>query len=237
MATLDQKAYAQLAALIAENGLSAVIGGISNWTLGNPNKHKSTTTTVGKKLNVNSKKGLLEQLNADHPDWDLGKGKGLSIASLKKALETNTKPVAKKRSNPYFTFLAIVREELSGQDMSPKQVIRIGSRRWQILKKYSGDNSLSTKDIIQDPELLAKVAENYASIEEDLEGMNTAPKKEKKTKKTKKTKTEKKEPEETTSIEDTEDSHEEDEAPEMSSITNSSVASMFDMSDSEEEDE
>ena len=220
MATLDQKAYAQLATLIAENGLSAVLGGISNWTLGNPNKHKTTETTRKKKKTCKSKKGLLEQLNADHPDWELGKGKGLSIASLKKALESGEKPVAKKRSNPYFTFLAIVREELSEQNMTPKQIIRIGSRRWQILKKYSEDNSESTKDIIENPTLLAKVAKNYASIDEDLEGLDITPKKKQQTKKTKDTKKAKKKmPEETTNT------------------TNDPVASMFDMSDSEEEDD
>lgn len=215
MATLDQKAYAQLEALIAENGLSAVLGGISNWTLGNPDKLK-TTETPKRKHACNSKKGLLEQLNATHPDWELGKGKGLSIASLKNALKSGEKPVAKKRSNPYFTFLAIVREELSERNMTPKQIIRIGSRRWQILKKYAGDNSLKTKDIIENPQLLAEVAKNYSSIDEDLEGLDITPKKTK-AKKTKKAK--KKTPEETTNT------------------TNDSVASMFDMSDSEEEEE
>ena len=69
--------------------------------------------------------------------------------------------------------------------MTPKQIIRIGSRRWQILKKYAGDNSLKTKDIIENPQLLAKIAKNYASIDEDLEGLDITPKKTK-AKKTKK---------------------------------------------------
>lgn len=238
MATLDQKAYAQLEALIAENGLSAVIGGISNWTMGNPNKLKSTPTAGKKKKTSNSKKGLLDQLNAEHPDWELGKGKGLSIASLKKALENGEKPVVKKRSNPYFTFLAIVRKELSEQNMAPKQIIRIGSRRWQILKKFSEDNTHSTKDIIGDPELLAKVAENYASIEKDLEGLDITPKKENKIKKTKKTKKAKnKTPEETVSNEDAEDLQEEGDTGSSTIPINDPVANMFDMSDSDDEDD
>lgn len=225
MATLDQKAYAQLATLIAENGLSAVLGGISNWTLGNPNKHKTTETTSKKKKTCKSKKGLLEQLNADHPDWELGKGKGLSIASLKNALESGEKPVAKKRSNPYFTFLAIVREELSEQNMTPKQIIRIGSRRWQILKKFAGDNHKSVNNIIENPTLLSKVAKNYASIDEDLEGLDITPKK---TKAKKNTKEKKKTPEEPNNDKGEESS---------TNIINDSVASMFDMSDSEDEED
>ena len=38
MASLNAKAYAQLSALIEENGLSSILGGISNLTSGNKGK-------------------------------------------------------------------------------------------------------------------------------------------------------------------------------------------------------
>jgi hypothetical protein len=118
-----------------------------------------------------------------------------------------------------------VREELSEQNMTPKQIIRIGSRRWQILKKFAGDNHKSVNNIIENPTLLSKVAKNYASIDEDLEGLDITPKK---TKTKKNTKEKKKTPEEPNNDKGEESS---------TNIINDSVASMFDMSDSEDEED
>ena len=111
MAALNQKAYAQLSALIEENGISAILGGISSITSGNPGKFTETgkpAKTGKKKVSPNSKKGLLELIGEKYPEWKLGKGKGISIASLKEALESGEKPEPKKRVTAYFTFLTIV---------------------------------------------------------------------------------------------------------------------------------
>ena len=110
------------------------------------------------KISNNSKKGLLKQLNEKHPEWKLGKGRGISIAALKEALKSDKQPVAKKRTNPYFTFLAITREELSSQQLTQKQIIRVGSRRWQIVKYFAATEGHNEKDIVESPKLLKEVA-------------------------------------------------------------------------------
>ena len=223
MATLNQKVYAQLAALIEENGISAILGGISSITSGNPGTFAETgkPAKTGKKASSNSKKGLLELLQGKFPDWNLGKGKGISIASLKEALESGEKPEPKKRVNPYFTFLALVRKELSEKDLSQKQIIRIGSRRWQILKTFASENNHSPKDVVQSEELIAAVAKLYASIEEDLEGMVAAAPKAKKAKKAKKVKP----------------TNHDDAAEASPSTEELPVSDMFDMSDSDDDDD
>jgi hypothetical protein len=227
MAALNQKVYAQLAALIEENGISAILGGISSITSGNPGTFAETgkpAKTGKKKASPNSKKGLLELLQGKFPDWNLGKGKGISIASLKEALESGEKPEPKKRVNPYFTFLALVRKELSEKDLSQKQIIRIGSRRWQILKTFASENNHAPNDVVQSEELIAEVAKLYASIEEDLEGMVAAAPKAKKAKKVKKVK----------KVEPTEH---DDVAEASPSTEDLPVSGMFDMSDSDDDDD
>ena len=240
MAALNQKVYAQLAALIEENGISAILGGISSITSGNPGKFAETgkpAKTGKKKASPNSKKGLLELVGEKYPDWKLGKGKGISIASLKEALESGEKPEPKKRVTAYFTFLAIVRKELSEEDhLTQKQIIRIGSRRWQILKTFASENDHTPKDVVQSEELLAQVAGLYASIQEDLEGMVVSTPKAKAPKKTKKVKKTKKAEDATTAekvADPTEDS-ENDEANDPESEDR--VSDMFDMSDSDDDD-
>ena len=233
MAALNQKVYAQLAALIEENGISAILGGISSITSGNPGTFAETgksAKTGKKKASPNSKKGLLELIQGKFPDWNLGKGKGISIASLKEALESGDKPEPKKRVNPYFTFLALVRKELSEKDLSQKQIIRIGSRRWQILKTFASENNHSPKDVVQSEELIAEVAKLYASIEEDLEGMVAAAPKAKKAKKVKSTKKAKK----TKKVEPTEHDVVAEASPSTEELP---VSDMFDMSDSDDDDE
>lgn len=250
MAALNQKVYAQLAALIEENGISAILGGISSITSGNPGKFAETgkpAKTGKKKASPNSKKGLLELVGEKYPDWKLGKGKGISIASLKEALESGEKPEPKKRVTAYFTFLAIVRKELSEEDhLTQKQIIRIGSRRWQILKTFASENGHTPKDVIQSEELLAQVAGHYATIQEDLEGLVVSTPKAKATKKTTKaTKAKKtnkakkvKKVEEATTAEKVADPTEDSENDEESSHAGEDrVSDMFDMSDSDNEDE
>ena len=230
MAALNQKVYAQLTALIEENGISAILGGISSITSGNPGTFAETgkpAKTGKKKASPNSKKGLLELVQEKFPDWNLGKGKGISIASLKEAVESGEKPEPKKRVNPYFTFLALVRKELAGEELSQKQIIRIGSRRWQILKTFASENNHSPKDIVESEELIAAVAKLYASIEEDLEGMVAAAPKAKKAKKVKKAKKAKK----------AKPTNHDDAAEASPSTEELPVSDMFDMSDSDDDDD
>ena len=131
-----------------------------------------------KTTSAKSKKKLLDLLNEKHPDWELGKGKGFSISALKNALETGEKPEPKKRKNPYFDFLAIVRKEVADLDLSPKQIVSLGASRWKVLKLFSAENGHTTKDIVNDPELLKQVAANYAPIEEDSKVRKYAKRKE-----------------------------------------------------------
>ena len=188
MSGLNAKAYAQLTTLIEQNGLSSILGGISNWTSANPGKCIAEERRMPKKTtSTKSKKGLLDLLNEKHPDWELGKGKGLSISALKNALETGEKPEPKKHKNPYFDFVAIVRKEVADLDLSPKQIVSLGAARWKVLKLFAAENGHTTKEIVKDPELLKQVAANYAPIEEDLKGMKNT-QKEKKTKKPKQAK-------------------------------------------------
>ena len=101
MASLSAKAYAQLSALIEENGLSSILGGISNLTSGNKGKttkfRNNNEARVTKKTSAkDKKKQLLEQLKEEHPDWKLGCGKGLSLSVLKDAVKSGVKPTPKK---------------------------------------------------------------------------------------------------------------------------------------------
>ena len=199
MASLSAKAYAQLSALIEENGLSSILGGISNLTSGKKGKttkfRNNNEARVTKKTSAkDKKKQLLEQLKEEHPDWKLGCGKGLSLSVLKDAVKSGVKPTPKKRYNPYFDFLAIVRKELETQ-LSPRQIIRIGSCRWQVLKQFAAENGHSNKDIVKSEELLTEVSKNFATIEEDLKDM---PEKKSKAKKKTEEKTEEKTKEKTT---------------------------------------
>lgn len=225
MAGLNAQAYAQLTTLLEENGLSSILGGISNWTSANPGKSIADERRMPKKTtSAKSKKKLLDLLNEKHPDWELGKGKGFSISVLKNALETGEKPEPKKRENPYFDFLAIVRKEVADLNLPPKQVVSLGGARWAVLKQFANENGHTTKEIVKDPELLKQVAANYASIEEDLKAVKNA-KKEKKPKKTKKVK-------KTDDVKKTanEDTQEDD-------IADQPVAGLFCMSDEESDDE
>jgi len=160
--------------LIEENGLQSVLGWIGIWVSKNTVKHTTGEQRGAKKTtSAKSKKGLLNLLNEKHPDWELGKGKGLSISALKHALETGEKPEPKKRENPYFDFLAIVRKEVAGIELefSPKQVVSLGGIRWTVLKLFAAQNGHTNKEIVKDPELLKQVAANYAPIEEDLKAI------------------------------------------------------------------
>lgn len=225
MAGLNAQAYTQLTTLLEENGLSSILGGISNWTSANPEKRiTGEQRGVKKTTSAKSKKGLLNLLNEKHPDWELGNGKGLSISALKNALETGEKPKPKKRENPYFDFLAIVRKEVAELELSPKQVVSLGGIRWTVLKEFAAENGHTNKEVVKDPELLKKVAANYASIEEDLKVVKIA-KKEKKEKKVEKAKKAKKV-----------DKTKNDETPE-DDVNDDPVAGMFCMSDEDSDDE
>ena len=225
MTSVTQKQFANI---INQEGLATVLKWISDWSSDNPEKMSTggfatKTKKSRKKKTPKTKKALLELLNETHPEWKLGKGKGLSIAALKNALETDEKPEPKKRTNPYFTFLAIVRDELSDRELTSKQIIRIGSRRWTILKAYASENDYTEKDIIEDRERLAEVAKKFSSIEEDLEGMPEP--KAKKPKQEKKKKVVKKSKDKVGNADESED------------ISNTHVAGMFDMSDSDDDDD
>ena len=192
MAGLNAKAYAQLTALIEENGLSSILGGISNWTSANPVKRTTEERRVSKKpVSTKTKKAnLLNQLKEEHPDWELGTGKGLSLAALKNAVETGKKPIPKKR--PYFVFQDIVRRDLGEHEFSPTQVMKIIGSRWAALKLFTATNSHTIVEILNDQELLEQVAKNYTDIEEILKDSTKKPKKADNVKKTKKVKKAKK---------------------------------------------
>ena len=231
MAGLNAQAYTQLATLLKENGLSSILGGISNWTSANPEKRITGEQRGAKKTtSAKSKKGLLNLLNEKHPDWELGNGKGLSISALKNALKTGEKPKPKKRENPYFDFLAIVRKEVAELELSPKQVVSLGSIRWTVLKEFAAENGHTNKEVVKDPELLKKVAANYASIEEDLKVVKIA-KKEKKVEKAKKVEKVKK-----VKKEKKVDKTKNDETPE-DDVNDDPVAGMFCMSDEDSDGE
>jgi hypothetical protein len=216
MTGLNAQAYAQLTTLLEENGLSSILGGISNWTSANPRKCITDERRMPKKeTSGKSKKKLLKLLNEKHPDWELGKGKGINISALKNALETGEKPEPKKRENPYFDFLAVVRKEVASLGLSPKQIISLGSNRWAVLKLFAATKGYTTKQIIKNPNLLKQVAANYAPIEESLKGME----------KTKKVK----EPKKANTTEKV-DTH-------KNNMDDQPVAGMFCMSDEESDDE
>ena len=141
------------------------------------NDDKVISLTVIKKSDIdrnnkikNLKDKNIEQLKEKHPDWELGNGKGLSLSVLKNAIKSGVKPSPKKRINPYFDFLAIVRKEFETQ-LSPRQIIRIGSCRWQVLKQFAAENGHSSKDVVKSEELMAEVSKNFATVEEDLKDM------------------------------------------------------------------
>ena len=245
MAGLNAQAYAQLTTLLEENGLTSILGGLSNWTSANPGQCITGEQRVPKKTtSAKSKKGLLNLLNEKYPDWELGKGKGFSVSALKNALETGEKPEPTKRENPYFDFLAIVRKEVADLGLPPKQVVSLGGIRWTVLKQFAAENGHTNKEVVKNPELLKKVAANYASIEEDLKDVEIA-KKEKKAKKAKKVekvekveveKVEKakkaKKPKKAKKVEKTK----KDETPE-DDVNDQPVAGLFCMSDEDSDDE
>jgi hypothetical protein len=176
MSGLNAKAYAQLSALIEENGLSSILGGISKLTSGN--KEKITARIIDdesratKKMSAKEKKKqLMKQIKETYPEWDLGNGKGLSISVLESARKSGVKPIPKKRCNPYFDFLAIVRRDVESLDLSPKQIVRIGACRWNVLKLFASTKGYSNKEVVKSEQLLKEVAKKYSTIEEDLNGM------------------------------------------------------------------
>ena len=212
------KAQKQLIALLEEQGSAWVLSATANWIGGNtvaPGKEIKK-----KKASPKTKAGLLEAINEKFPDWELGKGKGISVAALKSALSSGEKPEKKKRTTVYFNFLAMVRAEVAELNLNPQQIIRIGSRRWTLLKEFAAENGHSTKDILESPDLLEEVKKQYSTIKEDLNGLEK-PVVRKKNKKTKK-KAEKK----LNKISNEEES-----------AHNKSVAGMFDLSDEDDEDD
>ena len=220
MNTLNIKADTQLVQLLEENGVAAILNRISVWTSKNIGNMRKDTIKPGKpkkKISPKSKAALLQTIKDNFPDWNLGKGKGISKSALKDAIESGVKPEPQKRKTTHFTFQEIVRADMAEHNLNPQQIIRVWSRRWNILKTYASENGKSTKEIVESEQLLAEVAKHYKSISEDLEGLSEKPVGRNKSKKKK---IEQSKPSPTEQIQHT-----------------SSVAGMFDMSDSDDEDE
>jgi hypothetical protein len=227
MPSSDIKARTDLFAILDSHGSAWVLNATANWIGGNASSGKETKKLKNRKASPKTKAGLLEAIREKYPDWNLGKGKGISVSELKSSLDSGVKPEKKKRSTPYFNFLAIVRAEVKDMNLNPQQIIRIGSRRWTILKKFASENGHSTIDIVESEKLLTKAAENYNTIEKDLEGLEKpVVRKSKKTKKTVK-KIKKNKEEETEEDEDNSNN---------ANIMDEPVAGMFDMSDSDDDD-
>ena len=168
MAGLSAKDTTQLIALLEKNGISTILGGITEWTARNPEKTRTNKEpkTARKGKTKLKKTQLLNQLKEEHPDWDLGKGKGLTLGALKIAVETGEKPVPK--TSPYIKFQEVVRKDIGSHKLSPTQVMKIIGCRWRLLKTFAGVKGLSNIDIVNSKDMLEELAKTYNTIEEDM---------------------------------------------------------------------
>ena len=234
MSASDINARTKLFSLLESQGSAWVLSATANWIGGNTSSGKETKSLKKRKASPKTKAGLLEAIEEKYPDWNLGKGKGISVSALKSALESGEKPEKKKRSTPYFNFLAIVRAEVKDMNLNPQQIIRIGSRRWSTLKWFASGKCLPVKEVLESEKLMIEAAEHYNSIEKDLEGLEKpVVRKSKKAKKPVKKSKKNTDEEEQEEQEDEEDDNSNNEL----NIMDEPVAGLFDMSDSDGEEE
>jgi hypothetical protein len=122
-----------LTEMIEEYGVVALMATL----FGNGEVSKAAKASVGAKMTPRERRATgkrdktryVTRANEEHPEWNVGDGKGYRVNALLKALETGEEP-HKTPLSGYMIFLADQRPTLKEDGFTGKETAREAGRRW-----------------------------------------------------------------------------------------------------------
>ena len=133
---MSEEDQAQLAEMIDKYGLHLMMQTL----YGSGDVARAARKSLGTKMPKGEKRSagrrekdcLVKRCNEEHPEWNVGDGKGYRVATLRKSLENGEEP-QKTPLSGYMVFMQQVRPELKESGFKGKDASVEGGKRWRAL--------------------------------------------------------------------------------------------------------